>query len=128
MIADERKYLFHIKNYGSKIHVGLNQKFTSKNSRSKNSRAGLWVFPVGVCSPLGRARGRVHCFNACKGKHNERQQQHVKRLQIKIFNNIMILKTNEKSKQFLLIYIRYRKNLQKKSKKIWYSRKFDLPL
>ena len=39
----------------SKIHV---QKFTSKNSRSKNSRAGLGVFP------LGRARGRA-VFRGC---------------------------------------------------------------
>ena len=54
MGADGPKNLFHIlKIIALKIHVGRNQKFTSKNSRSKNSRAGLGVFP------LGRARGRA---------------------------------------------------------------------
>ena len=88
------------KNSRVKIHVGRNQKFTSKNSRAKNShgRQGLfpWAcfvglfFPWSCCVPWSCSRGRVPCFNACKGKHNKRQQQHKKRLQIKIFNNIMI--------------------------------------
>jgi hypothetical protein len=78
MIANERKYLFHIlKIYSLKIHVGLNQKFTAENSCSKNLHLkihGLKIHGRGFgCSPLGR--GRVHCFNACKGKYNKRQQQ-----------------------------------------------------
>ena len=34
------------KNSRVKIHVGRNQKFTSKNSRSKNSHGPIWV---GLC-------------------------------------------------------------------------------
>ena len=82
------------KNSRVKIHVGRNQKFTSKNSRSKNSHGVQGPFPwacfVGLFFPWSCSRGRVPCFNACKGKHNKRQQQHKKRLQIKFFNNIMI--------------------------------------
>ena len=46
------------KNSRVKIHVGRNQKFTSKNSWSKNSwwAVGVFVFPVGLslwASPCG---------------------------------------------------------------------------
>lgn len=77
------------KNSRVKIHVGRNQKFTSKNSWAKNSHGPIWV---GLCGPVFQwsCCVRVPCFNACKGKHNKRQQQHKKRLQIKFFNNIMI--------------------------------------
>ena len=42
------------KNSRVKIHVGRNQKFTSKNSRAKNSHGPIWV---GLCGPVLRWRG-----------------------------------------------------------------------
>jgi hypothetical protein len=99
-----------LKIHGLKIHMGLYGW----------ACVGLFcgsVFPVVVLCSVVVFRGRVPCFNACKGKHNKRPPQQEKRLQDIFFCPIVIWKQNEKSKRNLPIYIRCEKFLQKYQKK-----------
>lgn len=78
------------KNSRVEIHVGRNQKFTSKNSRSKNSHGPIWV---GLCGPVwvGLFCGPVFpSQNLCKVTENKRHPQQEKRLQDIFFCSIVI--------------------------------------
>ena len=62
------------KNSRVKIHVGRNQKFTSKNSRSKNSRAYLGG-PVWACVGGSVLWWCSVSENLCKVTENKRHPQ-----------------------------------------------------
>ena len=75
------------KNSRVKIHVGRNQKFTSKNSWSKNSRGPIWV---GLCGWACFVGLFFPSQNLCKVTKNKRTQQHKKIFAKLFFCHIVI--------------------------------------
>ena len=77
------------KNSRVKIHVGRNQKFTSKNSWSKNSH-GIYVC-ARVCTCVYVCVRVFRCYvDGCKVTKNKRTQQHKKIFAKLFFCHIMI--------------------------------------
>ena len=115
--------------------MGRNQKFTSKNSRSKNSPpgskcrlrllapapapgSGSWLRLLAP-APSGSVRSHLdEPNNAGKVTDNKRTQQQKNIFAKLFFCRIVICKQKQKSKLNFAIYIRYEKFLQKYQKKI----------
>ena len=90
------------KNSRVKIHVGRNQKFTSKNSWSKNSHGPIWVGRVGLCSCAQMARAMMAGTDGgpwCKGEKKKRHRQRARVLLVLIVGHIAPARVPYKGKR-----------------------------